>query len=94
MSSNRFTIYLRPKRDRDIIEYINSLEQGDRSNELRRLIRIGFNNKKYCHTNVGEYHTNVIQSNTQIKLQNKLKEIEVAKVEISDAELDERLDNF
>jgi len=94
----RRTLYLRPKKDQDIIDYLTPLiEMEDFSSIVRGLVRDGiqFRQQKqeirpsapYVPLNVEP--RSVLQSNTQ-----DFSDIKLDKKEVGQEELDNRLDDF
>ena len=116
-SKNRRTLYLRPNKDVDIIEFVSPLlEHGDFSQIIRELVRDGikfrqlgtsqnedislnsFDSRNVIQSNTFQNeaappksfgYRNVIQSNTP-----KLERIELKRKELTDSELEDRLDGF
>jgi hypothetical protein len=87
MSTSRRTLYLSPKKDTDIIEYIKPLiPRSDFSTVIRELVRDGI---KFRAGAVPAASQNVIQS-----VNPSLKRVELKKKELSDADLEDRLSKF
>jgi hypothetical protein len=87
MTTNRRTLYLRPKRDQDIISYVEPLlEKDDFAPVIRALIRDGI---RYRSGAARIENKPSIQSNTS-----KLAGIELKQKELTNSELENRLDNF
>ena len=86
-SKNYYSLYLRPMRDDDIREYIESLceYKGDRSDIVRELVRDGIKYRSLQNKDV--------KSQT-IPTEVVNKKIELKKVEVSDDDLENRLDDF
>jgi hypothetical protein len=91
MSTNRRTLYLRPKKDQDILDYIEPLlEQEEFAPVIRGLVRDGIKFR----SGAPRVETRIenkpsIQSNTP-----KLPRIELKQKELTNSELENRLDNF
>lgn len=82
-TGNRVTIYLSQTKDQDILSFIEPLvNHYNRSTIFKELIRDGIKLRNKITT-----RPNVIQSNT-------LGHIEIKKKEITQSEIEERLDNF
>ncbi len=75
----RVTIRLRERRDRDLVDWINSLEEGDRSEYIRNVLRKGLSN------NGANFATA-----QAIKIEPK----EVKTDEIKEVDLEERLNDW
>lgn len=85
-----FTIYLRPKKDKDIVDYLKQIDEGDRSREIRELIRKGINSS--VQNDITYSHRNITESNrTDFSSVIDFDDIEIKKSEVSDDELEDRL---
>jgi hypothetical protein len=85
--TTRRTLYLRPKKDQDIIEYVEPLlEQDEFAPVIRALIRDGI---RFRSGAVRIENKPSTQSNTP-----KLAGIELKQKELTNSELEDRLDNF
>ncbi len=65
--NKRITFYLREKKDKDIIDYLDNVEEGDTSREIRNLLRMGIEKKQQLeHQVYVNSDMSVIQSHTNI----------------------------
>lgn len=88
MSTNRRTLYLRPGKDADILEYIEPLlEKEEFAPVIRELVRDGI--KFRTSPPPAIQNSASTQSNTQ-----PLRHIELKAKELTNSELEDRLDNF
>jgi hypothetical protein len=90
--SKRRTVYLRPKKDDDIIQYITPLlDRSDFSTVIRDLVRDGilFRTQGIAAPIATSTPQQVIQSNTQ-----PMPKLKLEKVKLSKEELEKRLDDF
>jgi hypothetical protein len=87
MSTNRRTLYLSPRKDTDIINYIEPLiPRSDFSTVIRELVRDGIKMRAGV---VPAAPRNVLQSNTP-----SFDNIKLDKKEVSKSELEDRLAKF
>jgi hypothetical protein len=87
MSTNRRTLYLRPKKDQDILDYIQPLlEKDEFAPVIRALVRDGI---RFRSGAARIENKPSIQSNTP-----ELPRIELKQKELTNSELEDRLDNF
>lgn len=95
--NNRRTLYLSDRKDKDILDFIEPLvsDRYDFSFVIRELVRDGI---KYRTTSTSStapapaqvvHHENVIQSNPP-----ELSDIVLKKKELSDEDIEDRLDSF
>jgi hypothetical protein len=91
MSTNRRTLYLRPKKDQDIMDYIKPLlEKDEFAPVIRALVRDGIKFRSGAARVENRIENKPsIQSNTP-----KLAGIELKQKELTNSELEDRLDNF
>lgn len=86
----RRSLYLRERKDKDIIQYIDSLlDKHDFSDIVRDLMRDGIKFRK------GE-QVNVLQSNTftHTPITESFEDIELTKKEVSEEDIKARMDGF
>lgn len=90
-SKGRRSLYLRVRKDSDLIQYINPLLNNyDFSDIVRDLMRDGIR-----YRNKGE-QTNVLRSNQFAQVGNKgtLDDVQITKKEVNKDDLRERMDGF
>jgi hypothetical protein len=75
----RITIRLRETRDRDLIDWISTLSEGDRSDIIRSTLRSGISNKRVN-----------VATGPEIKIEPRAAKLD----EIEEVDLDERLNDW
>lgn len=97
-TKNRRPIYLSENKDRDILDYISpKLKKYSFSATIRELVRDGIKYRRSLNNPKSEQNEisnkNIIQSNTFCN-NDELRDIELKTIEISNDEIESRLDDF